>query len=36
MEQYLEQYTALAAYYDRLTGDVDYAKAADRLGKLFQ
>ena len=36
MEQSLEQYTALAAYYDRLTGDVDYEKAADRLDKLFQ
>lgn len=36
MEQYLEQYTALAEYYDRLTGDVDYEQAADRLDKLFQ
>jgi len=36
MEQYLEQYTALAEYYDRLTGDVDYDKAADRLDGLFQ
>ena len=36
MEQYLEQYTALAQYYDRLTGDVDYRQAAERLDRLFQ
>ena len=32
----MSSYEALAAVYDRLTGDVDYERRADYIEKLFR